>query len=52
MRKIKFTGYQGATTLEPMNWDYQDLFIQEFLGCAYQRSKQLENMRNLKSPVY
>ena len=47
MRKITLTGYQGATTLEPTNWDYEDLSIQEFLVCAYQRAKQLDAMRNL-----
>lgn len=47
MRKITLTGYQGATTLEPMNWDYEDLSIQEFLACAYQRVKRLDDMRNL-----
>ena len=45
MKKITFTGYQGATTLEPMNWDYEDLSIQEFLNCAYQKAKQLNDMR-------
>lgn len=47
IRKITLTGYQGATTLEPMNWDYEDLSIQEFLACAYQRVKRLDDMRNL-----
>ena len=47
MRKITLTGYQGATTLEPMNWDYEDLSIQEFLVCAYQKAKRLDDMRNL-----
>lgn len=47
MRKIALTGYQGATTLEPMNWDYETLSIQEFLDRAYQRAKQLDIMREL-----
>lgn len=47
MRKITLTGYQGATTLEPMNWDYEDLSIQEFLDRAYQKAKQLHDMRAL-----
>lgn len=47
MKKITLTGYQGATTLEPMNWDYEDLSIQEFLDCAYQKAKQLNDMREL-----
>lgn len=45
MKKITLTGYQGATTLEPMNWDYGDLSIQEFLDCAYQKARQLNDMR-------
>lgn len=47
MKKIALTGYQGPTTLEPMNWDYEDLSIQEFLDCAYQKAKQLNDMREL-----
>jgi sugar phosphate isomerase/epimerase len=47
MKKITLTGYQGATTLEPMNWDYEDLSIQEFLDCAYQKAKELDGLRNL-----
>lgn len=46
MQKISLTGYKGATTLEPMNWDYENLSIQQFLDCAYQRAKQLDDMRN------
>ena len=47
MKKISLTGYQGATTLEPMNWDYEDLSMQEFLDCAYQKAKQLNDMKKL-----
>ena len=47
MKKISLTGYQGATTLEPMNWDYENLSIQEFLDRAYQKAKQLHDMRAL-----
>lgn len=47
MKKITLTGYQGATTLEPMNWDYEDLSIQKFLDCAYQKAKLLNDMRKL-----
>ena len=47
MKKITLTGYQGATTLEPLNWDYEDLSIQEFLDCAYQKAKELDGLRNL-----
>lgn len=45
MRKIARTGYKGATTLEPMNWDYADLPIQQFLDLAYQRARKIDAMR-------
>lgn len=47
MKKITLTGYRGATTLEPMNWDYENLSIQEFLHRAYQKAKRLDNLRDL-----
>ena len=31
MQKIARTDYRGATSLEPMNWDYTHLSIQQFL---------------------
>lgn len=45
MRKITETGYQGITSLEPMNWDYNNLSINQFLALAYQKAKALDNMR-------
>lgn len=45
MKKIAITKYQGATTLEPMNWDYEHLTIQQFLDLAFQRAKKLDEMR-------
>lgn len=51
MKKIALTGYQGATTLEPMNWDYENLSIQQFLETAYQRAKKIDEMRTQQSPV-
>ncbi len=45
MGKIVNTGYQGATTLEPMNWDYGHLNIQQFLELAYERARRLDDMR-------
>jgi len=45
MKKVAITGYQGATTLEPMNWDYEHLSIEEFLDLAYQRAKKLDELR-------
>ncbi len=42
MEKIKKTGYTGAVTLEPMNWDYSGLDIREFLRLACERAKRLE----------
>ena len=44
MEKIKKTGYNGAVTLEPMNWDYTHLGIREFLSLAYERAQRLEQM--------
>ena len=44
MGKIKKTGYSGAITLEPMNWDYTHLGIRDFLRLAYGRAKRLEQM--------
>lgn len=48
MEKIALTGYQGATTLEPMNWDYENLSMQEFLDFAFRKAKQLDEMRAVK----
>lgn len=45
MQKIAHTGYRGATTLEPMNWDYAHLSIHEFLDLAYVRAKRLDALR-------
>ena len=45
MKAIALTGYQGATTLEPMNWDYENLSIQQFLNLAYQKAKKIDEMR-------
>ncbi len=47
MGKISLTGYQGATTLEPMNWDYGNLSMQQFLELAYQRAREIEDLRIL-----
>ncbi|MBQ7057975.1 MAG: sugar phosphate isomerase/epimerase [Firmicutes bacterium] len=46
MKKIKQTGYAGALTLEPMNWDYTQLGIREFLQLAYERAKKLEQIES------
>jgi sugar phosphate isomerase/epimerase len=45
MQKIVLTGYKGATTLEPMNWGYENLTIQEFLSRAYRKVKKLDDLR-------
>ena len=45
MEKIACTGYRGATTLEPMNWDYSHLNICQFLELAYERAKRLDYLR-------
>ena len=45
MNSISLTDYKGATSLEPMNWDYEHLSIHQFLSLAYQKAKELDNMR-------
>ena len=47
MQKIARTDYRGATSLEPMNWDYAHLSIQQFLELAYQRAKEIDELRTL-----
>ena len=46
MEKIRRTGYNGAVTLEPMNWDYTNIGIKEFLTLAYERVRRLEVSRS------
>ncbi len=48
MKKIAHSGYQGATALEPMNWDYAHLSMQQFLDLAYQRAKRLDALRTIE----
>ena len=48
MKKIARSGYQGATALEPMNWDYAHLSIHQFLDLAYQRAKKLDELRTIE----
>ena len=48
MKKIAHSGYQGTTSLEPMNWDYEHLSIQQFLDLAYQRAKKLDELRTIE----
>jgi len=45
MKKIAETDYSGATAIEAMNWDYEDLSAEEFLHKAFGRSKKLEALR-------
>ena len=40
--QIKGTGYGGAVTLEPMNWDYMDMDIKGFLKLAHEKAAILE----------
>ena len=47
MKKISQIGYKGATTIEPMNWDYEHLSIREFLDLAYQRARKIDDMRGI-----
>ena len=45
MQEIANTGYLGATSLEPMNWDYEHLSMQQFLELAYRKAKIIDGMR-------
>lgn len=47
MKKISNTGYQGATSLEPMNWDYDQLTIRQFLNLAHNKAKQIDELRKI-----
>ncbi len=47
MKKISLSGYNGAVSLEPMNWDYEHLSIRQFLDLAYQRAKAVDAMREI-----
>lgn len=47
IKKISLTGYKGATSLEPMNWDYEDISIREFLERAFRKAQKLDDMRKL-----
>lgn len=47
IKKITLTGYKGATSLEPMSWDYEDISIREFLERAFRKAQKLDNMRKL-----
>ncbi len=47
MKKISLAGYNGAVSLESMNWDYEHLSIRQFLDLAYQRSKEIDTMREI-----
>ncbi len=47
MKKISLAGYNGAVSLEPMNWDYEHLSIRQFLDLAYQRAKAVDAMRGI-----
>lgn len=45
MKKIVGSDYSGATAIEAMNWDYEDLSAKEFLHKAFERAKRLEELR-------
>ncbi|AIQ12936.1 sugar phosphate isomerase/epimerase family protein [Paenibacillus durus] len=45
MKKIAETDYPGATAIEAMNWDYEDLSAKEFLHTAFKRAKRLEALK-------
>ncbi len=45
MQNIAKTGYSGATAIEAMNWEYQDITAQEFLRQAFERAKKCKMLR-------
>lgn len=45
MMKIVATDYTGATALEPMQWDYENYSIIEFLELAFDKARRLEKLR-------
>ncbi|MDK8183358.1 sugar phosphate isomerase/epimerase family protein [Paenibacillus sp. UMB4589-SE434] len=45
MKKIAETDYSGATAIEAMNWDYEDISANEFLHKAFERAKRLEALK-------
>ena len=46
MQNISKTGYIGATAIEAMNWEYQDITAREFLQRAFEKAKKLEALRD------
>lgn len=46
MKQISKTGYTGSTALEPMNWEYTDFRIEEFLQIAAEKALRLEALRS------
>ncbi|MDE6763603.1 MAG: sugar phosphate isomerase/epimerase [Oscillospiraceae bacterium] len=42
--KIAVAGYTGATDLEPMNWDYENISIHEFLAQAFQTATKIDGL--------
>ncbi|GMQ64668.1 hypothetical protein [Vallitalea maricola] len=45
MKKIVETDYLRAIAIEAMNWDYEDLSVEEFLEEAFERAKRLEALK-------
>ena len=45
MGRLAQTGYRGATSLEPMNWDYGQLTMGQFLALAQEKASALDRMR-------
>jgi sugar phosphate isomerase/epimerase len=45
MKRIAESGYQGATAIEAMNWDYGALSAEAFLQKAFLAAHKLEQMR-------
>lgn len=49
MEGIAETGYSGATAIEVMCWDYEQLSQHEFLHAAFDRARRLEVLREKAS---
>jgi len=46
MKHIAKTGYSGATAIEAINWEYQDITAREFLQSAFEKAEKLETLRH------
>lgn len=45
MQKLAQIQYKGAIALEPMNWDYSELTVEQFLYTAFRKAKKPEALK-------